>query len=233
MNPMPMSGGAMMSMTWMPMCGQSRMAAAASFLGMWTVMMTAMMLPSLVPGLWRYRQVVGRAGKLSSALLTVRAAAGYLLVWTVIGAAVYPAGSAVMALVMRYPALARSAPFATGMVVVVAGALQFSRWRSHHLAFCREGCGRGSIVRCPLLSVEARGAWRYGVGLGLHCAQCCAGLTLALLVTGIMDMPGMLVATAAITLERLAPAGRRVAQLIGIVVLGAGLVLIGRAIGLS
>jgi predicted metal-binding membrane protein len=37
--------------------------AAASFLGMWVVMMVAMMLPSLVPMLWRYRQAVGRAGR--------------------------------------------------------------------------------------------------------------------------------------------------------------------------
>ncbi|MGH8201894.1 MAG: DUF2182 domain-containing protein [Steroidobacteraceae bacterium] len=85
MNPMSMSGGAMMSMTWMPMCGRSWMAAAVSFLGIWTVMMMAMMLPSLVPGLWRYHQAVGRAGRLSSVLLTVRAAAGYFLVWNDLG----------------------------------------------------------------------------------------------------------------------------------------------------
>ena len=30
------------------------------FLGMWTVMMAAMMLPSLVPMLMRYRRAVGR-----------------------------------------------------------------------------------------------------------------------------------------------------------------------------
>jgi predicted metal-binding membrane protein len=81
------------------------------------------------------------------------------------------------------------------------------------------------------LSVDACSSWRYGVGLGFHCTQCCAGLTAALLVTGIMNVPGMLAATAAITLERLAPADRRVPQLIGTVLLGAGLCLIGRASG--
>ena len=35
-------------------------AAAASFLGMWLLMMVAMMLPSLVPMLWRYRPAVAR-----------------------------------------------------------------------------------------------------------------------------------------------------------------------------
>jgi predicted metal-binding membrane protein len=30
---------------------------------MWVVMIVAMMLPSLVPMLWRYRQAVGRTGE--------------------------------------------------------------------------------------------------------------------------------------------------------------------------
>ena len=49
MGGMPMPGGWTMSMPWMRMPGQSWPAAAASFLGMWIVMMAAMMLPSLVP----------------------------------------------------------------------------------------------------------------------------------------------------------------------------------------
>ena len=60
MGEMPMPGGWTMSMAWMRMPGQTWPGAAASFLGMWVVMMVAMMLPSLVPMLWRYRQAVGR-----------------------------------------------------------------------------------------------------------------------------------------------------------------------------
>ena len=55
---MPMPGGWTMSMAWMRMPGQTWLGAAASFLGMWIVMMVAMMLPSLVSMLWRYRQAV-------------------------------------------------------------------------------------------------------------------------------------------------------------------------------
>ncbi|WP_437341762.1 hypothetical protein [Cupriavidus basilensis] len=46
MGAMPMPGGWTMSMAWMRMCGQTWPGVAASFLGMWVVMMTAMMLPS-------------------------------------------------------------------------------------------------------------------------------------------------------------------------------------------
>src|SRR5213592_3426199 len=63
MGEMPMPGGWTMSMAWMRMPGQTCPGAAASFLGMWVVMMVATMLPSLVPMLWRYRQAVGRTGE--------------------------------------------------------------------------------------------------------------------------------------------------------------------------
>ncbi|MGH8170387.1 MAG: DUF2182 domain-containing protein, partial [Steroidobacteraceae bacterium] len=71
-----------------------------------------------------------------------------------------------------------------------------------------------------------------GLRLGLHCAQCCAGLTAVLLVSGIMDVPAMIAVTAVITLERLAPAGERVARMIGLILLGAGSFLTLRALSL-
>jgi predicted metal-binding membrane protein len=42
---------------------QTQPGAAASFLCLWVVMMVAMMLPSLVPILWRYCQAVDRPGE--------------------------------------------------------------------------------------------------------------------------------------------------------------------------
>jgi predicted metal-binding membrane protein len=89
MGEMPMPGGWTMSMAWMPMCGQTWPGAAASFLGMWVVMMAAMMLPSLVPKLWRYRQAVGGTGETRLAGLTALVGAGYFLVWTVFGMIVF------------------------------------------------------------------------------------------------------------------------------------------------
>src|SRR4249919_1625323 len=62
MGEMPMPGGWTMSMVWMRMPGQTWPGAAASFLGMWVAMTVAMMLPSLVPVLMRYRQSVGGTG---------------------------------------------------------------------------------------------------------------------------------------------------------------------------
>jgi hypothetical protein len=50
-----------------------------------------------------------------------------------------------------------------------------------------------------------------------------------LLGLGAMDLRVMAVVTAAITAERIAPAGERVARAIGVVVVGSGLCLIARA----
>jgi predicted metal-binding membrane protein len=102
----------------------------------------------------------------------------------------------------------------------MAGALQFTAWKAHHLACCREAPGRGCT-----LPADAGTAWRHG----LHCSYCCAGLTAILLVIGVMDLRAMAVVTAAITIERLAPAGERVARAIGAAVVGAGSFLIARA----
>jgi predicted metal-binding membrane protein len=228
MREMPMPGGWTMSMAWMRMSGQTWLGAAASFLGMWVVMMAAMMLPSLVPMLWRYRQAVGRTGERRLRWLTALAGVGYFVVWAVFGMAAFPLGVALAAVEMQLPALARAVPIAVGVVVLIAGALQFTAWKAHHLTCCREAPGRGCT-----LPVDAGTAWRHGLRLGLHCSYCSAGLTAILLVSGVMDLRAMAAVTAAITVERLAPAGERVARAIGAVVVGAGFLLIARATGLG
>src|SRR5205823_5169009 len=228
MGEMPMPGGWTMSMAWMPMPGQTWLGAAASFLGMWVVVMVAMMLPSLVPMLWRYRQAVGRPGETRLGRLTVLVGVGYFFVWTVFGMAAFPLGVALAAAEMQQPSLARAVPIAVGVVVLIAGSLQFTTSKARRLACCREAPGRGRT-----LPADAGTAWRHGLRLGLHCVRCCAGLMAILLVIGVMDLRAMAVVGAAITIERLAPAGERVARAIGAVVVGAGLFLIARAVGLG
>jgi predicted metal-binding membrane protein len=228
MEEMPMPGGWTMSMAWMRMHEQTWSGAAASFLIMWVVMMMAMMLPSLVPMLRRYRQSVGKTGEARLGRLTAFVGLGYFFVWTVYGMAVFLLGAALAAIEMQQPELARSVPLAAGVVVLIAGALQFTVWKAHHLSCCRE-----EPVRGRALPVDAVTAWRHGLRLGRHCSACSAGLTAILLVIGIMDLRVMAVVTAAITAERLAPAGERVAHAIGIVAIAAGLVLVARAAGLS
>lgn len=223
MEGMPMPGGWTMSMAWMRMPGQTWATAAASFLGMWTVMMVAMMLPSLVPMLARYRQAVGGHGAPRLGRLTLLVAAGYFAVWAVLGLAAFPLGVVLAAFAMELPALSHAVPAATGVAVLAAGVFQFSAWKSRQLACCRTTPGGRT------LPADAATAWRHGLRLGLHCSYCCGNLMAILLVIGVMDLGAMALVTAAITLERLAPAGERVARAIGGVTVLAGVLLVARA----
>jgi len=215
-------------MAWMRMPDQTWLGAAAMFLAMWIVMMVAMMLPSLVPMLSRYREAVGRPGEKRLNRLTALVGVGYFFVWTVFGMAAFPLGVALAAVEMQQSALARAVPIAVGVVVLMAGFLQLTAWKLRHLACCREIPRRGRT-----LPADAGAAWRHGLRLGLHCSRCCVGLIVILLVIGVMDLRAMAVVAAAITVERLAPAGERVARGTGAVAVGAGLFLIARAVGLG
>jgi predicted metal-binding membrane protein len=223
---MPMPGGWMMSMAWMRMPGQTWLGAATSFLAMWVVMMVAMMLPSLVAMLLRYRQAVGTAGTAHLGALTALVGAGYFSIWTAFGLAAFPLGAALAGVAMRLPAVARAVPATVGAVVLIAGLLQFTASKARQLDCCRETPGRGGG-----LQADAVTAWRYGMRLGLHCCCCCCGLTVSLLVIGVMDLRAMAVTTAAVNLERLA--GDRAARAVGAAVTAAALVLIAREAGLA
>lgn len=204
---MEMPGGWTMSMTWMRMPGQSWSGAAAGFLGMWAVMMVGMMLPAIAPWLRDHRPAMG-----------AHLAAAYFAVWILFGAVVYPLGLALAELEMRVPALARAIPALAGAALCIAGILQLSQWKVRQLDCCRAP-RRGAAT-------TAATAWRRGLALGLRCCACCAPLTAALLVAGVMDLGAMAAATVAISLERLAPRGRACARLSGALLLGAGLTIL-------
>ena len=153
--------------------------------------------------------------------------AGYFCVWTALAIPAFPLSVALAAIEMR-PPMTRTVPMAIGVVVLLAGILQLTAWKARHLACCREAPRRGGV-----LPADAGTAWRHGLRLGRHCSYCCAGAMAVLLVVGVMDLRAMALVTAAITVERLAPAGEYVARVLGAVVVGAGLFLIAGASGLG
>jgi predicted metal-binding membrane protein len=211
MGELPMPGGWTLSTAWMPMCGQSWAGAAASFTGMWVVMMVAMMSPSLLPA-WRGY----RPGQ------TVAAGAGYFFVWTVLGAIIFALGAALTQVLLQMNTVARAVPALSGLVVLLAGAFQFTAWKAHHLSCCRQQPAQ--------LPIHAGTAWRHGLRLGRHCVFSCAGLTTLLLVFGVMDLWVMVIVMALITAERLAPDGKGVACAAGAVAMAMGLLMSARAL---
>jgi predicted metal-binding membrane protein len=184
-----------MSMMFMRMPGQTWPGAAAMFLAMWIGMMVPMMTPSLVVMLRRSADVDRK-----------RVAAAYFLVWMLLGAAIYPIGVVLMMASMRSPRLGHAVPF----VIVLAGVLQLTRWKSRQLA------------KCCAPRVRS-GPWTHGLSLGWHCILCCSGLMAILLVLGMMNIALMVLITAAITIERYAPRPLTAARVIGLIAIVAGI----------
>jgi predicted metal-binding membrane protein len=208
-------------MSSMPAMSATRMAL------MMVAMMVAMMLPSVAPDFWRYYRRL-RAMRLSHAgRQTMLFAAGYASVWTTIGLALF--GLNVLSSQMfSDSSLDRPfAPWAAGLIILCAGALQRSSWKATHLECCR----RAFALPCTMLG-DGPAQWREGCRLGVHCVKSCSAMTAILIAIGLMDLRAMLVIAAVTAAERLAPAGPRIARLTGALGMGAGLVMCLRAIEL-
>jgi predicted metal-binding membrane protein len=213
---MEMPGGWIMTMAWMRMPGQTWPGAAAAFVGMWTMMMIAMMMPAFAPMLARYRAAARSTGA-PLARVTVAMAAGYFTVWLIVGAVVFPFGVLLAQLAMREPRVSESVPMITGALIVLAGVMQLSPWKRRLLACCRRG---GDVAPH---SASVADAWRQGLAAGRLCNYCCASLTAVLLMIGVMDLWAMALVMMAIGAERLMPAGQRVARATGNLLLVAGI----------
>ncbi len=171
-----------MSLAWMRLPGQSVPGAAAVSLGMWMVMMVAMMLPVLTPILWRYRLRVRGMGESRWEWLTVVVGAGYFAVWALVGVGAVGVGFALAELERAMPAMTLARLPAQALVVLGALALHFSPWRSRHLACCH-----GERMNRSAFAASVAAAWRHGLRQGVHCCCACAGLTAVMLAMGMMD----------------------------------------------
>jgi predicted metal-binding membrane protein len=186
--------------------------SAAAFLGLWTVMMAAMMLPGMAP--------IGALYAGEGPGTTARAAGlvtGYLIAWTAFGLLALVASIAAARLADRSDS---AAAWVAGVLLVAAGAYQLSPLKDRCLAVCRSPLHllmRAGAYRGPLRHVRA------GLHHGAYCVGCCWSLMLALLVLGVMDLRWMAAFTAAIVLEKVWRHGRKVALAMGVALVVLGL----------
>src|SRR3546814_5349485 len=103
--------------------------------------------------LWLYREAIGRPGESRLERLTALVGVGYFAVWIALGMAIFVVGAMLAAVEMQHATLARAVPIAAGLVVLAAGALQFTAWKARHLACCRAA---------PVIAPEVATAWRHG-----------------------------------------------------------------------
>lgn len=194
----------------------------ASFLCFWTVMMAAMMLPTLAPIVTLHLEVMRpqRRGLLRAVRLGAFGL-GYLLVWAVFGLPIY--GLALMeASLLR---LAPSLALECGAIVLVAvGLYQLTPLQAACLASCHgPPCRRPLCLPLPA-SLQEVGT---GVAHGLDCLGACGGLMLLLVIVGLMNLAWMVAITLIVLLEKGWQHGHHLALVVGIGLLLLGLLAAG------
>jgi predicted metal-binding membrane protein len=188
-------------------------------------MMLAMMLPSLVPMLLRYRHGLRVASEKRLGARTAICGVAYFSVWLALGAAALAFGEILVAIEMQWSAFARAVPLLIGFVLLLAGCLQLTPWKARQLALCRF-----APVCAGTPSGRPENAWRHGVRLGVHCALCCSGFMIILLLVGTMNLAAMGILAAAITIERMAPRPIIAARVAGVAIIVVGAIAIARAL---
>jgi len=204
---MEMPGGWTMTMMWMRMNGQTWFGSAAGFLLMWLAMMAAMMLPSALPTFLKTKR--------APASLSVMAV-GYFAVWLAAGAGIYALGVAFAAAAMRWDSFSRAVPVLSGVSLIIAGAVQFTRWKLTSLLRCRSPFG--CETSCP----EREADFRLGCKQGATCCLCCAAPMTILIVLGMLNPFVIIFVAAAIAAEKLLPRPAVVARLVGLAAIVAG-----------
>jgi predicted metal-binding membrane protein len=176
-----------------------------AFLAVWTVMTAAMMLPATAPVAALYARTIAVHRVPRMVVFTV----AYLLVWAAAGLPAY-ALAAGLGLVAGLPAVAGTAVAAA--VFAVGGAYQLTPFKDRCLARCRSPIGL--MLRYASYPGRTRDLCAGGHH-GAACLGCCWSLMVLLAAFGVMNLWAMVVLTAVITAEKLAPAGRLVARAVG------------------
>ncbi len=118
------------------------------------------------------------------------------------------------------PMIVSTSPLLSGVLLLIAGVFQFGRLKHACLRACRSPLG--------FLISDWRdglwGAWRMGVRHGLYCLGCCWALMALLFIGGVMNLLWVAALTALVAIEKLAQKGDVAAQLLGGLMIGAGVV---------
>lgn len=188
------------------------------FVGGWTLMTVAMMLPTSLPLLELFqRMTAARSDRVRLVTLVV---VGYLLVWAGFGFAAHLADLGLHQMVERVTVLDKNAWIFGSGVLLLAGGYQFTDLKYR----CLEEC------RTPLSFVAAhwsgrgagRDALRLGLDHGLFCVGCCWSLMLLMFLVGTGSLVWMLLLGMVMALEKNVSWGRHLSKPLGIALLSAG-----------
>jgi predicted metal-binding membrane protein len=180
---------------------------------MWAVMMAAMMLPTAVPMLRTFaRMARAQRPETTGDVPALAFALGYLALWTGFSLVATLAQWGLLEARLVSPMMASASPVFSAVLLLAAGAFQFSRLKQACLGKCRSPLG--------FLMTEwragASGAWIMGLRHGAFCLGCCGALMLLLFVLGVMNLWWIALLTLVVLAEKTLPvAGNWPSRLLG------------------
>ena len=195
---------------------------AIIFVGGWTLMTIAMMLPSSLPLVNLFRTIV--AERADADRLVLRLVIGYLGMWAFFGILAYRGDAIVHRALEALPEFATAASWIGAMILLAAGVYQFTPLKQ----ICLEKC------RSPYSFVVEhwrgrRAGWDalwLGVRHGLFCVGCCWTLMLLMFAVGGANLGWMLALGAVMAAERTTRWGRYVTRPLGVALTGVAVLLL-------
>jgi predicted metal-binding membrane protein len=186
---------------------------------MWTMMMVAMMVPSAAPLVLMFARANRRKGNSthvvgSAAMLLL----GYLFVWTGFSGLAALAQWSLHNAALLSSTMASTSPLLSGLLLLAAGAYQFTPLKRACLVHCRS----------PLAFVTSEwrggrwGAFLMGLKHGRYCLGCCCILMSLLLVAGVMNLLWVAALAVFVLMEKVAPVGERLGRIGGAVLVTGG-----------
>ena len=187
----------------------------ALFVGGWTLMTVAMMLPTSMPLVAFFRTLVRKRS--DRVLLVALLVLGYVGVWVAFAGLVHIGDLGIHTAVERVGWLHENAWVIAASTFALAGVYQFSSLKYRCLDKCRSPV---AFVMQNWRGHERWDALRLGVRHGVFCLGCCWALMLLLFAVGVGSIGWMLVLAAVMATEKNATWGRRLSGPLGIVLLG-------------
>lgn len=196
--------------------------ALVSYVVMWSLMMAAMMLPTVHRTTALYVRAVRRETPSRWVLRLCSLLAGYLFVWSAIGIPVYLVESVLRRTV---PASSSIGIWVTAVLIAAAGLFQFSRLKER----CLHHCQSPLAFVAEYLARTGRGRdFRAGLRHGVTCLGCCAAMVVVLIAVGTMSVPAMVVLGTLAMIEKTWARGPLFSRVAGVgMILYAILVLVG------
>ncbi|HKE65173.1 MAG TPA: DUF2182 domain-containing protein [Micromonosporaceae bacterium] len=195
--------------------------ALPPFLGLWVLMMAAMMLPSVAPVAVMWTRMI--SGVSAGGVRVLRMGSflgGYLLAWAAYGAVAFAALVGADRLLAASPTAAK---WLGVTIFVAAGIYQLTPWKDWCLRHCRTPFG--AIMYYIGFKGRSRDA-RVGLHHGATCVGCCWGLMVLLVAVGVMNIAAMAALAVVIFAEKLWRYGKPFGRGVGVLLISIGVLAI-------